>query len=207
MVDKKSPVKRQTVAKSTRAPRSKKLNLDKLITSIKNISTRYKRNGKMSGGNIKGFENVKTEIEKFFMTTTALNYSNTSFQNMLEDIIKIKGNNTSKDELLAKINTLITTPIDIDNPETAIGILLSAPYDIPSMLNSPIKKDRIGKRITFFYTYSNNPPVLIMPVQNIFKDSTTNISDPLLKKALSYISLVQIATTLAIIYNFIDNSS
>jgi hypothetical protein len=205
MVDKKSPVKRQTVAKSTRAPRSKKLNLDKLITSIKNISTRYKKNGKMSGGEIEGFKDVKKKIEEFFMTTTALNY-NTSFQNMLEDIEKIKLN-LKNDELLVKINTLITTPIVIDANTTAIGNLLSKLYNVNSELNSPNKKDRIGKRITFFFNYSKNPPVLKEHVENIFKDSTTNIPDPLLKKALSYISLVQIATTLAIIYNFIDNSS
>jgi hypothetical protein len=206
MVDKKSPVKRQTVAKSTRAPRSKKLNLDKLITSIKNISTRYKKNGKMSGGNIEGFKDVKKKIEEFFMTTTASNY-NTSIQNMLEDIEKIKSIDTSKDELLDKINTLITTPIDINKPITAIGILLSTHLDIPAVLNSPNKKDRIDKRIAFFYTNSNNLSVLKKPIKNTFTDPTTNKTDPLLKKALSYIALTQIATTLAIIYNFIENSS
>jgi hypothetical protein len=139
------------------------------------------------------------------MTTTASNY-NTAIQNMLDDIEKIKSN-SKNDELLVKINTLITTPIVIDANTTAIGNLLSTSYNVSKELISPIKKDRIGKRITFFYTYSNNPPVLIMPVQNISKDSTTNKPDPLFKKALSYISLVQIATTLAIIYNFIDNSS
>jgi hypothetical protein len=208
MVDKKSPVMRQTVAKSTRAPRSKKLNLDKLLTSIKNISTRYKRNGKMTGGDIDGFKNVKTEIEKFFMTTTALN-SNTAFQNMLDDIIKIKKKGTEPDseytKLVEKINTLITPLINNEQPTTAIAYLFSINNnDIENVLNIPDKKQRatrIINRISYFRSFD------IVPVLNPPLTDDTFKKDPLLNKALSYISLMQIATTLAHIHYFINNSS
>jgi hypothetical protein len=208
MVDKKSPVMRQTVAKSTRAPRSKKLNLDKLLTSIKNISTRYKRNGKMTGGDIDGFKNVKTEIEKFFMTTTALN-SNTAFQNMLDDILKIKSKGIEPDseftKLVEKINTLITPQINNEQPTTAIAHLFSINNnDIEYVLNVPDKKQRatrIANRIAFFNSYQVFPILNPSPATDTFK------KDLLLKKALSYISLLQIATTLAIIHKFINDSS
>jgi hypothetical protein len=199
MVDKKSPVKRLSVAKSTRAPRSKKLNLDKLITSIKNISTRYKRNGKMSGGEIEGFKNVKTEIEKFFMTTTALKF-NTAIQNMLDDIKKIKDVPSSLEKFEISLTTLLIDPINKDTGKSAIEQLLHKDYSIGDQLNMSDKKERIKKRIEFFY-HASKQSTLISPTADInIKD------DPLLKKALSYIALTQIATTLAIIHNFIDKA-
>lgn len=196
MVGKKAPVKRLTVAKSASAPRSKKLNLDKLLISIKKISTRYNKNGKMTGGNIAGFENVKTGIENFFMTSSFK--INTALQNMLEDILKMK-DEKKKQEFLEKINNLIKTPIIAKDTTTAIGNLLYSEV-INTELNIAEMKVRIKNRIDFFYKMRNSPHIL-KDNYDLFKD------DPHSKKALSYISITQIATTLAIIYKFIEISS
>lgn len=198
MVGKKAPVKRLTVAKSASAPRSKKLNLDKLLISIKKISTRYNKNGKMTGGEIAGFEKVKTGIENFFMTSSFK--INTALQNMLEDILKIKKDGATKIQaFLEKINPLINTPITASDETTAIGALLYSDV-INNDLNIPELKERIKKRINFFYSMRKSPHIL-KDNYNFLKE------DHLSKKALSYISITQIATTLAIIYKFIDDSS
>jgi hypothetical protein len=184
MVDKKSPVMRQTVAKSTRAPQSKKLNLDKLLTSIKNISTRYKRNGKMTGGDKDpNIEAAIKEIVKFFNKNNAsILGSDTPLYKTFEQIDKIKDEPKKKDALLASIKELtgknndsLSEYINDNDNDKKLGIK---------------KKDEA--RLNYFVV-NNAPP----SITNTSAAKKSDLSKSDLSKALAYIQIFKLAHILA----------
>jgi hypothetical protein len=201
MVDKKSPVKRLSVAKSTRAPRSKKLNLDKLITSIKNISTRYKKNGKMSGGaynwgTMEGnsdFSNVRTEIEKFFRNKSDFLGKETPFFKACKEIESIKGDDTKKQNLLDSIKKFT------GNNNDSLSSYLNTFGPTQPILS---KIDRVEDKMKFF-TDSNNffgqPDGTIPPVYINAPDRSNEEN-----KTIAYLSIFHIANTLAKIYKLLQ---
>ena len=202
MVDKKSPVKRLSVAKSTRAPRSKKLNLDKLITSIKNISTRYKKNGKMSGGtDIIGnvnwglavnnatddYNNVLSEIKKFFRTKSDILGTQTPFHKACLEIDKIKN---STDDV--KTNLLESIKKFTGNNDDCLSKYIENidKYANLSMIKEEEVKIKIFTDLTTDGYDSTKPPVFTSyPTRTSFENKT-----------LAYLSIFYIANTLAKIY-------
>jgi hypothetical protein len=219
MVDKKSPVKRQTVAKSTRAPRSKKLNLDKLITSIKNISTRYKKNGKMSGGAGAPDQIVKAleEIVSFFMDknpTTLLGArggGDTTLTKVLKEINKIRIDKDEKKKLSDNIKSFLATAEENSSEATVDSSVKSTlPDSLTYIINDLSDSDftdlisgtktSIQSRLEYFKALSalnRFSSKFILPVFNVnFQPTKT----PEMKKALAYISIFQIAHTLATIH-------
>jgi len=224
MVDKKSPVKRLSVAKSTRAPRSKKLNLDKLITSIKNISTRYKKNGKMSGGAPAPDQIIKAlqEITSFFMNqnpTTLLGArggGDTALTKVLNEINTIRKNDNEKKKLSDNIKSFLAAAEENSSEATVDSSVKSTlpdslTYIINDLSDSDFKdlisgtQPSINSRLTYFQaplgTLNLFSSKFIPPVFNVdFKPTKT----PEMKKALAYISIFQIAHTLATIYYVLD---
>jgi hypothetical protein len=182
MVDKKSPVKRLSVAKSTRAPRSKKLNLDKLLTSIKNISTRYKRNGKMTGGEKDPkIDAAISLIDKFFNKNNAIiSGSDTPLYKTFEQIDKIKSDPKKKEALLESIQKLTGGNNDslseyISDNEKIYGIK---------------KKDL--ERLNYFVVRNNTTEKGPPSITNTSVAKTDDLS-----KALAYIQIFKLAHILA----------
>ena len=183
MVDKKSPVKRLSVAKSTRAPRSKKLNLDKLITSIKNISTRYKKNGKMTGGiDITGIEiwslaennaskdynDVLSEIKKFFRTKSDILRTQTPFHKACLEIDRIKDDidNVNKTNLLESIKKFTG-----NNDDCLSKYIVNTIYPNLSTMKDEEEKIKIFANIDGYD--STNPPVFTSyPTRTAFENKT-----------------------------------
>jgi hypothetical protein len=221
MVDKKSPVKRLSVAKSTRAPRSKKLNLDKLITSIKNISTRYKKNGKMTGGASDPIvDKALAEIISFFMDknpTTLLGArggGDTALTKVLKEISKIRDNDGEKKKLSDNIKSILVAAEENSSDATVDSSVKSTlPDSLTYIINDLNESDfknfmsdtnnGFKSRLEYFKApLSTTLSILfsrkfIPPVFNVNFEPTKT---PEMKKALAYISIFQIAHTLATIH-------
>jgi hypothetical protein len=234
MVGKKTPIKRLTVAKptnkTTSASRSKKLNLDKLLISIKNISTRYKRNGKMTGGEPDpSIKKVQLEIEKFFMKNTfnmvGIKNGETILTKLINELEVIKKDNNIKSAILKSIKDITTvdhTNISKSqyNINTLIYLLLSpnlknleVPFHndftnsnnetyVYNIIDEDTKKphDLAKTRIDLFNNGADYAPKIIK-VGNTNYPTTLKPED---KKVLAYISILQIAHTLAKIYKGLD---
>lgn len=185
MVGKKAPVKRLTVAKSASAPRSKKLNLDKLLISIKKISTRYNKNGKMTGGAPNPvIEKAMNEIKKFFNKNNAkIAGSDTSLYKTLVDIDKIilDTNETKKNDLLETIKDLT------GNDTNSLSKYIQEAKNLSH--KDKTADDRIG-----FFTIAYETELL-----NITKGTTTQESK--ISQALAYIYIFKLASTLTNMYN------
>jgi hypothetical protein len=214
MVDKKSPVKRLSVAKSTRAPRIKKLNLDKLITSIKKISTRYKKNGKMTGGAPDPIDKAMDEIKAFFMDKNPTAYlgarggGETALTKVLKEISIIRGIGDKKQDLSDNIKSILEVGSPPTLPDSLTYIINNIEETDFNALTSGTKDTIITKRMEYFqqiqtgdkYDGKFAPPKFNNSVALSALGKTSEI-----KKAVAYISIFQIAHTLATIYNVLNS--
>ena len=251
MVGKKAPVKRLTVAKSASAPRSKKLNLDKLIKSIKNISTRYNKNGKMTGGDPDPvIEKAMKDIENFFHINISKigqfvrGKEKTILTKILTDIDVIAKDNDKKQTLLDDIKSILEAAkaaeaveaveaagaVDTESlalvtttRQGAMGTIYTVDQTnepLEDSLTYYINKNRaqsslintdtdntFTQRVDWFNLSDDTNRKIYLPPKfksiSSLKPEITNFS-PGKKKALAYISIFQIAHTLATIYRVLE---